>query len=392
MSNIISDDEFMKEILGNSSAKQDQTSQSSESDDLIKTILDSVEEECEDCDKDSSEGSDKENDPKDSESEEGLDSVQISENASLKRFGLKDTISTLLESDTWIDSPIMYGDKEYESISDLIEKEKPTKEMFRMLSEAQKEYRDQELQKSYIKIDDYDSSRVKLASAILNGVPVDDMLDDYDSINELISIDFTQLPEEEAAEFVRQCLIDIDGYHPASVDLAVQGMAQNFELIPMAQKYQSMLQQQVEEELYAREQEYQQMVQEEAEVIKQDMIAFKNTVGDMKISPEYSNLMFNLRYNIDPDTGRYHFEELLAEKMQDKGFEARLMHFLLNEEDFINRAKSTVKADTQKNIMQLMKISNNGKGSKASKPSSANKSGNLATKDEDFLRDIGLLD
>lgn len=392
MSNIISDDEFMKEVLGNSATTETQQSDSG-SDDLIKSILESEAEECEDCDNDSSDkGESKDSSGGDSNPNNGLDSVQMQENASLKRFGLKDTINTLLESDTWVDSPIQYGDKEYGSISELIENEKPTREMFRMLSEAQRDYREQELQNSYIKIDDYDSPRVKLASAILNGVPVDDIIENYDGVEELMSLDFTQLPEEEAADFVRQCLIDIDGYHPASVDLAVQSMAQNFELIPMAQQYQAMLIDQVENELAVREEEYNNMVQAETEMIKQDMIAFKNTVGDMQMSPEYSNMMFNLRYNIDPDTGRYHFEELLAEKMQDKGFEARLMHFLLNEDDFVNRAKSTVKADTQKNIMQLMKISPGSKGSKASKPSSASSGGNLATNDEDFLRDIGLLE
>ena len=81
-------------------------------------------------------------------------------------------------------------------------------------------------------------------------------------------------------------------------------------------------------------------------------------------------------------------EELLNDKLKDKSFEARLMHFLLDENDFINKEKSKVKAETSKKFLELAHVTPSNKGGKATP---RNTTGSLATDDEDFLRDIGLI-
>ena len=71
---------------------------------------------------------------------------------------------------------------------------------------------------------------------------------------------------------------------------------------------------------------------------------------------------------------------------KDKEFEARLMHFIIDEQDFIEKAKSKVKAQEQKKVLELLNLTPRSKTSVETKL----KSGNLQTEDEDFLRELGL--
>lgn len=386
MSNIISNDEFLNDIFGGGTESSDNNDTGS--DNIIDQIL-SDNSDVQDKEPDTSEP---ESDVSEGDSQEGKDDVQKKEDDSVKRFGLRETINTLLENETWINSPIKYGDKEYDSIQDLINNEKPTKEMFQLLSEEQKRYREEEISNSYIKVDDFDSPRAILANAILNGVPVEDIVEEYNDIQPLLDVDFTSIPDGEAyaADFVRRCLVEIDGFHPASVEAAIEDMANNYALISEAQRYQQILADNLQQDIFEREQQYAEMIQAENQAIQQDMINLRKEIDGMGIDKDFGNTMMNLRYKIDPDTGRYHYEELLLEKLKDKNFEARLMHFLLDDEDYNNSVRSSVKVDTQKKIMEIMKVSpGKNRGSSASNPSrNSSKSTNNG---DELLRDLGLI-
>src|SRR5690606_5393088 len=76
------------------------------------------------------------------------------ERSGLRRFGVRETISSLIENETWVDMPIRYDDKEYENIGELIEKVKPSKELFDLLSSAQSKYREDQIEEQYVKVGD----------------------------------------------------------------------------------------------------------------------------------------------------------------------------------------------------------------------------------------------
>ena len=82
------------------------------------------------------------------------------------------------------------------------------------------------------------------------------------------------------------------------------------------------------------------------------------------------------------------YERFIRDRIKsDRNFEARFLHFLLDDQDYIEKEKSRVKPQTQKKYLELMSIAPKSKGGKQTKKNSTN----LEQADEDFLRDIGVI-
>ena len=65
--------------------------------------------------------------------------------------------------------------------------------------------------------------------------------------------------------------------------------------------------------------------------------------------------------------GEYHYEKLIRDKFdEDPTFQTKLMHFLLDEEDFIKKATSKAKLENTKRIMTLNHTLPTRTGGKAS--------------------------
>lgn len=382
--NIIPDDEFLKEILSNVKTEEDKKEPISEID---KILLGEQGD-----DKTSTVDSSDENEDKTTaeNSEANESEIDKEEKSTLRRFGVKDTISTLIENDIWVDMPIKYGDKQYENIEELVEKEKPSKELFELLSQAQKQYRETQLNESYIKIEDKNSTKAKLVQAILNDVDYTDLLKYNNEVVEpLQAIDFATIEngDQIAEAFVRQCLIDIDNYHPESVDAVVEKLKRDFRIIEKAEQYQHLTIERFNEEIENRKLEREESIRQENEIRKQEMKALREELKAQALSDNFTSKILKLRYTQDPSTGNFHYQELIKDKLKDKSFEARLMHFLIDEKDFIEKEKSKVKTETSKKYLELMNITPSNKGGTATKKNA----GNLQTDDEDFLREIGLI-
>lgn len=396
-SNIISDEEFLKDILGNRETNNNDvvvTPKNSE-EELLNIITQGEQKTEPSSNESSNKNSSDENGSESNNVEQDDKSVSevVEEDNTPKRFGVRDTISTLVETGEWEDMAIRYGDKEYESIEDLISKEKPTKELFEMLSNAQKELRIKEVNENYIKLGDRNSIKAKLVDAILNDVPYQDLLEyNSDVIEPLQRIDFANTPngDKMAEDFVKQCLIEIDNYHPSSVDAAVAEMKRNFKLFEVAEKYQQFTISNFEKEIERRKAEHEQYVSQLREQQKQEMSLVREETKKQGISDAFAAKILQLRYSQDDNTGLYHYQMLINERMQeDPSFQVDLMHFLLDPADFIAKQKAPVKAEATKKILELVGISKKKSGSGGKM--STTKSGNLETNDEDFLRDIGVL-
>lgn len=386
--NIISDDDFLKEIFNNVKVEESAKPELSE----IDKILLGEEEGKTTTEEPKGDKTDDGEESKGSQASEESEESEIDkeEKSTLKRFGVKDTISTLIENEIWVDMPIKYGDKEYDNIEELIEKEKPSKELFELLSQAQKSYRETQLNESYIKIEDKNSTKAKLVQAILNDVDYSDLLKyNEDVIEPLQAIDFANIENGDriAESFVRQCLIDIDNYHPESVDAVIEKLKRDFRIIEKAEQYQEITIEKFNEEIENRKLERDQFLKQEAEERKKEMRALREELKQQSLSDAFSTKILKLRYTQDPNTGNYHYQELIKDKLKDKNFEARLMHFLLDDRDFIEKEKAKVKTETSKKYLELMNITPSNKGGVASKKPS----GNLQSEDEDFLREIGLI-
>lgn len=307
------------------------------------------------------------------------------------RFGVKDTINSLIENESWIDMPIKYGEKMYENISDLLEKEKPSKELFDMLSVAQKEYREKQIADSYVKVGDKDSIKAKLVNAILHDIDYRDLLEyNTEVIEPLQKIDFTTINrgDEIAEAFVRQCLVEIDNYHPESIDAVVEKLKSDYRIIEKAEAYQKITIDNFNREIEKRELEKQENNKIEAENLKKSIKDLKDELKNQGIDDKFANQIIKLRYSKDDD-GSYHYMKHIADKIKsDRSFEARLMHFILNEEDFINKSTSKTKTNTSLKFMELIKTTPKEGGSTATKSKSSN---NLQIDDEDLFAELGIL-
>ena len=376
--NIISNDDFLKEIFGEIKSEEPKSEEPKSDIDKIldgdatKTPEDKTEDKTEDR-KDLSE-----------------DDIEKEEKNSFKRFGVKDTITTLIENGIWADMPIKFGEKEYENIEDLVEKEKPSKELFELLSQAQKKFRDNQIDESYIKVGDKTSTKAKLINAILNDVDYTDLLEyNKEVVEPLQRVDFASIKNGDkiAEAFVRQCLVDIDNYHPDSIDAVIHAMTKNLQIIEKAEEYQKITIDNFNNEIERRKIEKDQSIQRYKDEEKVSMKASRDELKNQNINDSLSSKILKLRFTKDPETNRYHYQDLIEDKIKDKAYEAKLMYFLLDEVDFIEKEKSKVKIETSKNFMELVQSAPKSQGAKASK----NGAGNLQTEDEDFFRAIGLI-
>lgn len=374
--NIISDEDFLKEIFNEVKTEEKPVEELSEID---KILL-------------GDEGK-KEPETKEADVVEDLSEEEIKqeEKKTINRFGVKDTIKTLIENGIWDDMPIKYEDKEYDNIEDLIEKEKPSKELFEQLSLAQKKYRDNQIDESYVKVGDKTSTKAKLVNAILNDVDYTDLLEyNKEVVEPLQRIDFASIQrgDEIAEAFVRQCLVDIDNYHPDSINAVVANLKKGFQIIEKAEEYQKITIDNFNKEIEKREFEKTELMKRTMEEEKQSMKTLRETLKSQNINDSLASKILKLRFTKDPQSNRYHYQDLIEDKIKnDKSYEARLMYFLLDDKDFIEKEKANIKTETQKTFLELVNSTPKG----ASAQESKKKGGNLQTEDEDFLREIGLI-
>ena len=383
--NIISDEEFLREIFD----KEKETKTNNASTDIEDELTSELKENIVNNDdinkkKDPAEETDKKEAEVKEDNNENLD--EEIEKAS-KRFGVKDTINSLIENEVWVDMPIKYNDKEYENISDLLNKEKPSKELFDLLSLAQKNYKEDLLNKEYVKIGDKESTKGKLVNAILHDIDYTDLLEyNKDIIEPLQRIDFTSIKDGDkiAEAFVKQCLVEIDNYHPDSIDAVVDRLKKEYRLIDKAEDYQKITIDNFNREIERRQLEKTNSIKEERRLLEEQVKQLKDELKVRKFDEKFSKEMLKLRFSKD-ESGKFHYEKLIKDKIKDKSFEAKLLHFLLDEEDFVKKATSKVKVETSRNFLELMNVKPKESGSKQS--NNSDKSNDV---DYELLKELGL--
>lgn len=383
-SNIISDEDFLKEILNDFKPEPIQPKvEQNDAEKLLEGTLDTKDDVIEDK-------TEKSTTPpvENQESEKKEEDIQLEEKSSLRRFGVKDTVASLIDNDTWVDMAIKYGEKEYDNITDLLEKEKPSKELFDMLSLAQKNHREDEIKQQYVKVGDKDSTKAKLVNAILHDIDYTGLLE-YNSevIEPLQRIDFSKIQDGDrvAEEFVKQCLVDIDNYHPESIEAVIKKLKEDFRLMDKAEEYQKITIEGFNREIEKRETEKFEKLRREETEIKEQFKTLKQEFKEKGMDDKFSNQLLKLRYTKD-DNGIFHYEHLIKDKIKDKTFEAKFLHFLMDEEDFINTAKSKVKNETSKKYLELVNVIPKEKGAKQTKNPN-----NLQTDDDSLFEELGLI-
>ena len=124
-----------------------------------------------------------------------------------KRYGVKDALNSLVENGEWEDVSINYGDKTYESISELLENEKPTRELLDSLTAMQAELRKEKFENGYVSVENLDSTRLNLINLIRSGADYTEMLEYHkQEVEPALAIDVNNSSPEEIERFVADCL------------------------------------------------------------------------------------------------------------------------------------------------------------------------------------------
>lgn len=311
--------------------------------------------------------------------------IQKQEQTQLKKFGVRDTIATLIENNDWEDVAIQYGDKEYENIEALLEKEKPTKELFEALSKVQKNLREEKIKEEYVSIKGRNETDVKLIQAILSGTDYEDLLKYKKSVVEPVrNFDFINQDATKTELFVRQCLKDIDNLPEKYIEIEIQELKKEFKLIEKAEEFQEKVIQDYNNEIELRTKTQETLKAKEEEEKAINIKSLKKNLKEKSFTDSFIQKAVQLRYSKDSD-GKFHYEKLLEDKLKDEEFASQFIHFMLDKEDFLNKEKTKVKTETATNIMRMIHIIPKDKGAKESPKSTPQ---NLSEADEKFLAKI----
>lgn len=374
-SSIVSEDEFLKAIRGeNIEAPKPETP---------KDIIDTLEEELKNRDTPKPEieapKEEQNQEPEKTEAE-----IKAEENKKVKRFGVRDTVETLIENSQWVDVAVKYDGKEYESISALLEKETPSKELFESLAQLQSDIRNKKIGEDYVSIKDKDETKVKLINAILEGVDYEDLLQYNKAVVEPVKkLDFANQDIQITKNFVRQCLLDLEGIPEKYINIELEELEKNFKLIDKATELQEQVIKNYNDEIELRTKTEASLKARKEEERNEQIKSFKKTLKTKEFSDNFIKQIVDLRFKIDTD-GKTHHEKFLNDKLKDEEFASKYYHFLLDTDDFLNKEKSKVKAETQTKFMELTKIIPKDQGSKQSKERAVS----LSEADENFLSEI----
>lgn len=315
---------------------------------------------------------------KDESSEEIVDDV-IKEIERPVVNNVKNSIEYLLRNQTWSDVSLKFNDEEYESITDLLSKVEATDELFESLNEVQKKLQEDEIQSKYLKIEDTNPHNVKLAEAILKGAEYEDLLRyQGDVIDPLYNLDLND--DATAEEFVRHCLAEMSNLPQKYIDVEIKDLKQSLKLNEKAEEYKNIIKQDYEAELQRRTQEAIQAQQEEENRVKESIKNFRKTLKEDSFSPTFIDKATQLRYNVDND-GEEHYLKLIKDKVKDKDFEKKLIHLLLDEEDFYKKVKAPVKQEATKKVFEIINVIPNKSGASPTRGNSVN----LTEADANFM-------
>lgn len=284
-----------------------------------------------------------------------------------KRYGIKDALNSLVENGEWEDVSINYGDKTYESISELLEHEKPTRELLDSLTAMQADLRREKFENGYVSVENIDSTRLNLINLIRSGADYTEMLEYHkQEVEPALAIDINNSSPEEIERFVADCLDRIDGFPTKYIPAEIAELKKGFKLLEKAEEFKNMIIDNYNEQAQLRIQEEQENQARLLEEYNNNVKSFGETLKANQYSDSFIEKATSLRYSIDDD-GEYHYQKLIRDKFdEDPDFQTRLIHFLLDEDDFIKKATSKAKLENTKRIMTLNHTLPTRTGGKAS--------------------------
>ena len=300
---------------------------------------------------------------------------------------LNAVVSSLVASGEWEDVSLKVGDKEYNSVEELLQDKQIDIDLFDELLESQKIIKKEKIDSSYLKLDDPNSIKSNLAKAILQGQDYSDLIREKEStIDPISNLDFSFIPndvadrqraENDAAnllfwhhennlgynlqdEFVRKALHD-----------KIDSLKNNFELLDAAETVKQAVITQYNTELQTRfvaEDTFRQHQQQER---KQEIKKYKDNLKAKGYTDNFIKDVTSLRYEEDKTTSSPQYLSVIKAKVEaDPEFATEILHFILDKEGYLGAQKLPEKLNTQR---RMIEISGKAKKTSSNQPTGAAK-------------------
>lgn len=293
--------------------------------------------------------------------------------------GLNQVVSTLIKSGEWEDLSIKFGDKEYNSIEELMGEHQISLDLFNELLDNQKEIKNEKISSSYLKIDNPDDIKTNLAKAILQGQDYTELLNEKENtIDPISSLDFSYMPndledktraENDAAnlliwhhennlgynlqdEFVKKALFD-----------KINSLRDSHELLDTAESVKQGVILQFNESIKERMAADAALKQAQAVERKQEIKKYKETLKTKGYTDNFIKDATALRYEEDRNTSTPQYLSVIKDKVnKDPDFATEILHFLLDKEGYLESKRLPEKLNTQRRMIEV--------SGKAKKPAS----------------------
>lgn len=300
---------------------------------------------------------------------------------------LNAVVSSLVASGEWEDVSLKVGDKEYNSVEELLQDKQIDLDLFDELLESQKIIKKEKIDSSYLKLDDPNSIKANLAKAILQGQDYSDLIREKEStIDPISNLDFSFIPndvadrqraENDAAnllfwhhennlgynlqdEFVRKALHD-----------KIDSLKNNFELLDAAETVKQAVITQYNTELQTRFVAEDTLRQHQQQERKQEIKKYKDNLKAKGYTDNFIKDVTSLRYEEDKTTSGPQYLSVIKAKVEaDPEFATEILHFILDKEGYLGAQKLPEKLNTQR---RMIEISGKAKKTSSNQPTGAAK-------------------
>ena len=288
--------------------------------------------------------------------EEEVGSVGTEENVSIapKETILTKTIKSLLDKGTWTDYSLNIDGEDYESIEDLISKVEITEDLFEALAEKQLEVEKNELKSKSISIEGVDETRVKIIEAIKNGLNYEPLLEIND--NHIQPLKDMDLSDERQAEVVcyerlkMQYGEDLDFIQYKLNQLKEQGLLES-----TAEEVRQEYIAEFEKMMSDKALEMKQAQEEANRKVKENKKELRATLKEKEYNDVFSKKVVDFIYEKDQE-GKEDWYSIVKSKLEDKDFATKFAHFVLDEEDFINKQFADFKRKDKISTLEKLNI------------------------------------
>lgn len=265
-------------------------------------------------------------------------------------------VKDFIEDETWDDYKISHEGKEYESLLDLMEEVEVTEELFKGLVATQSQGKIDNLKEKAIILDDsIDPTREQLLKTIAGGLKnYQPFVDTYDNfIEPLKKLDLSE--ERNAINLIAQFYKEVNKWDDGIIDFKIKQHVTDLEVVDVAENIRKQYIDSYEQILKTQDDQQKEIEKALIEEDKKQQKEFKSFLKEAEYEDPFISKAIPLIFA--KENGEPHWVKEIKQRMNDsKEFKAKLSHWLLNEEDYINKKMAPLKREQKLKTIEYVNV------------------------------------